>query len=50
MSRAQLTEMHEAKLQLIVPAPLHRVYDVPDGYQLLSVEEFVRDMRRRFPN
>ena len=49
MSRAQLTEMNEAKLQLIVPSPLHGAYDVPEGYQLFSVEEFVNDMRRRFP-
>ena len=49
MSRAQLQEMHEASLQLIVPAPLHRAYDVPEGYRLLSVEEFVQDMKRRFP-
>ncbi len=49
MSRAQLTEMGEARLQLVVPAALHRGYDLPEGYQLLSVETFVQDMRRRFP-
>ncbi len=49
MSRAQLTEMQEAKLQLIVPAGLHRAYDVPPSYHLQSVEEFVRELQRRFP-
>ena len=49
MSRAQLVEMQEANLQLIVPAPLHRACQVPEGYRLLSVEEFVQDLRRRFP-
>jgi EcoRII C terminal/Restriction endonuclease EcoRII, N-terminal len=49
MSRAQLTEMQEARLQLVVPAQLHRAYDLPEGARLLSVEEFVREMRRRFP-
>ena len=49
MSRAQLTEMHEARLQLIVPAPLHAGYDVPDGCRLFTVQQFVGEMKRRFP-
>ena len=49
MSRAQLEEMREARLQLIVPAPLHAGYDLPDDCRLLSVREFVEEMQRRFP-
>ena len=49
MSKAQLTEMHEAKLQLIVPASLHGGYEVPDGFHLLTVQQFVEEMQRRFP-
>lgn len=49
MSQAQLEEMREARLQLIVPAPLHNGYDLPPGSRLLSVAEFVQEMRRRFP-
>ena len=49
MSRAQLTEMHEAKLELIVPAPLHAGYEIPDGCRLLTVQQFVEEMQRRFP-
>ncbi len=49
MSKAQLTEMHEAKLQLIVPAPLHGAYEVPEGFRLLTVQRFVEEMQRRFP-
>ena len=49
MSRAQLGEMHEAHLQLIVPAPLHGGYDLPEDCRLLSVQAFVDEMRRRFP-
>jgi hypothetical protein len=50
MSRAQLTEMMEARLQLVVPAAFHRAYDVPEGYQLLSVEDFVKFLKHRFPS
>jgi hypothetical protein len=49
MSKAQLKEMQEAGLQLIVPAALQSGYEVPDGYQILTVEEFTKDLRRRFP-
>lgn len=49
MSHAQLTEMREAHLQLIVPAPLHAGYDLPDGCRLLTVQEFVDELKRRFP-
>ena len=49
MSRAQLTEMQEARLQLVVPAPLHGGYDVPDGCRVLTVEAFLQEMKRRFP-
>jgi hypothetical protein len=49
MSRAQLAEMQEAGLQLIVPAALHGGYEVPEGYQLLTVEAFLKEMRARFP-
>ena len=49
MSRAQLKEMQEAQLQLVVPASLHQGYDLPEGGRLLSVEDFVQEMRRRFP-
>ncbi len=49
MSRAQLAEMHEARLQLVVPAPLHSGYELPEGCRLLTVQQFVEDMQRRFP-
>jgi hypothetical protein len=49
MSRAQLKEMQEAKLQLVVPVSLHAGYDLPEGGRLLSVEQFVKEMRHRFP-
>ena len=49
MSHAQLAEMHEAKVRLTVPAPLHDGYKVPDGVQILTVSELIADLRRRFP-
>jgi hypothetical protein len=49
LSRAQLTDMQEADLQLIVPAPLHQSYDIPQGASVLSVEAFVQEMKQRFP-
>ena len=49
MTRAQLEEMKEARLRLTVPAPLHAHYDVPDGYKVLSVQELLDDLKRRFP-
>jgi hypothetical protein len=48
MSKAQLAEMQEARLQLIVPAPLHAGYDLPAGFSLLTVQQFVEEMIRRF--
>jgi EcoRII C terminal/Restriction endonuclease EcoRII, N-terminal len=49
MSRAQLAEMRDAGLQLVVPAPLHNGYDLPEDYRLLTVGEFLAEMKRRFP-
>lgn len=49
MSRAQLVEMHEAQLRLVVPASLHAGYELPDGCRLLTVQQFVEEMQRRFP-
>lgn len=49
MSRAQLEEMQEAHLRLTVPAPLQASYDLPEGYKVLSVQELLDDLRRRFP-
>jgi EcoRII C terminal len=49
MSRAQLSEMMEAGVQLIVPAALHAGYDLPEGCRLLTVAAFIADMRARFP-
>ena len=49
MSRAQLAEMQTAGVRLVVPAPLHAGYDLPDGCHILTVEAFLREMRRRFP-
>jgi hypothetical protein len=49
MSQAQLTEMREARVQLVVPAALHSGYDLPDGMRLLTVQEFADEMRQRFP-
>jgi hypothetical protein len=49
MSRAQLEEMKEAKLRITVPAPLHAGWKTPEGMKLLTVEELIADLRRRFP-
>lgn len=49
MSKTQLSEMRDAGLRLVVPAPLHAGYDLPDNLRLQTVEEFVVEMKRRFP-
>ncbi len=49
MSRAQLEEMKAAGLRLTVPAPLHTGWQTPEGVRLLTVEELMADLLRRFP-
>jgi hypothetical protein len=49
MSQAQLEEMQQARLRVTVPAPLHAGWKTPEGMKLLTVEELLSDLRRRFP-
>ncbi|MEQ8353663.1 MAG: type II restriction endonuclease [Leptospiraceae bacterium] len=41
ISRAQLAEMKEAGVQLVIPRPYHRLFPEPARKQLLSLENFV---------
>jgi hypothetical protein len=47
ISASQLREMDLAKVTLVVPDSLHKLYPRSE-YQILSVDRFVMDMRTRF--
>ncbi|MGW8289212.1 MAG: type II restriction endonuclease, partial [Candidatus Bathyarchaeia archaeon] len=46
ISEAQLTEMSEASLRLIVPKPLHKKYPPQETMSILTVDAFVEDVRK----
>jgi hypothetical protein len=45
ISAAQLDEMHRAGVTLVVPRPLHSEYPLPRTVRLLSIEEFIGELR-----
>jgi len=42
---AQLAQMHEARVALVVPQKLHSRYPNVEGVNLLSVEGFIKTVR-----
>ena len=47
ISRAQLAEMSSVLLTIVAPAEIVPTYDVPPGYQVLSLSEFIRLVKQR---
>lgn len=47
ISATQLAEMRDAGVSLVVPQELHPLYPTVTGMQILSIDGFVTDVRRR---
>lgn len=48
ISRKQLESMRDANLTLVVPSSIQHAYPKDSGIQMLTIDEFVRDLKTRF--